>query len=166
MSVDNVYLSIVNVREAVTYLRRVVDERITRRTKLLYDYTPQAFRHAATRAGVEEDARSLTNAERLDAWANIVDHLFDIDLDTHPDYNPQLKEKEDSMSITVETKHFVAGNDVATMTADSLIDSVKKLEKEIGDLKAVSSESKYIDKKVKELQATLKDVVKHLDSKS
>lgn len=164
MSIDNVYLSIVNDREAVTYLRRVVDERVSRRQALLYNYSPSALRHAAERAGVEPDAKRLTLDKRLDAWALIIDHIFDIDLNTHPDYNPQLKEKEKTM-ITVETKHFVGNQDVATMSADDLIDVVKRLEKEIADLKGVSSESKYIDGKVKELQTTLKDVVKHLDSK-
>ena len=164
MTVVNVYLSIVNDRSASDYLRGVVRERGVR-GKQLYSYSQQAFRHASTKAGVEADARLLSTEGRVDAWQKIIDYMFDVDLDTHPDYNPQLKEKEEYMTISVETKHFVGNQDVSTMTGADLIEVIKKLEKEIADLKAVNSESKFIEGKVKELQITLKDVVKHLDSK-
>jgi hypothetical protein len=78
---------------------------------------------------------------------------------------PNTENEEEKMSVTTSTIHTVNGQNVTDMTADQLIKCVKDLEQEIVDLKAVSSESKYIDSKIKDLQATLKVVVKHLDSK-
>lgn len=64
-----------------------------------------------------------------------------------------------------ETKHFVFGADVSTLSADNLIEAVKKIENEITALKAVTSKSTYIDNRVVELTAMLANVVEQLDNK-
>lgn len=64
-----------------------------------------------------------------------------------------------------ETKHFVFGADVNTLSADNLIDVVKKIENEITTLKTVTSKSTYIDNRIVELTAMLANVVEHLDKK-
>lgn len=186
MSTDNVYLCIVNHNVSYKYIKKIISDRKWRyedKSDYVFRYVSPALSNAAKRAGVNEDARNLNMPEREAVWFAVIHHIYGDD--TY--YQKYLKEKaegsivatnresvgttsttekeEESMNITVETKHYVAGRDVETMTANDLIKAVKDLEKEIAELKSVNSESKYIEKRIKELQTTLKDVVKHLDSK-
>jgi len=64
-----------------------------------------------------------------------------------------------------ETKHFVFGTNVHIMSADQLIEAVKKIENEITALKAVASKSTYIDNRIVELNNMLANVVEQLDKK-
>lgn len=109
------------------------------------------------------------------------------DLDTSPSYkkaktahetlfNPEqtpiashslpTSEKETVMSnIAFETKTYVFGTDVATMSEEQLIDSIKKVEKEIDNLKQVKTSSKKIESKIATLESMLTSIVTVLDNK-
>lgn len=182
MSVDNVYLSVVNDRHAHQYLSAVVAGRKANGTPP-YRLQGSVLKTLCCRAGVQDDWLKLSEYERQQAWELIIDHVYgdeiaglnpcsEIVLSTHNKRevdcfgtNINLEEKEENMSVTVETKHYVSGTDVNTMSANDLINCVKAIEKEIGELKDINIQSSYVLKKVEELEATLNVVVGHLDSK-
>lgn len=64
-----------------------------------------------------------------------------------------------------ETRHYVYGRDISTMTADQLIAAVKQVEQEIADLQAIKVESSFITKKVGELTDMRDKIVERLDAK-
>ena len=64
-----------------------------------------------------------------------------------------------------ETKHYVYGQDVSHMSANELIESIKKVEAEITDLKLVKTKSAHILTRVAELGAMLTQIVAVLDAK-
>jgi hypothetical protein len=78
---------------------------------------------------------------------------------------PTIKEPAMSDKIVVETKHFINGVEIKTMTDAQLIDAVKQIEKEIESLSAVKVLSKKIAAKIEECRATLDTVVKFLDAR-
>lgn len=170
MSVENVYLSVVNDGAAREYLIGLVSIRkLSNDTP--YTYCWDALSDMCELAGVSEDWERLTPTKNAKVWELIIDYCYGDEIagltKQTNDSTPvtTIKEKEEDMSVTVKTTHTVNGNDVDNMTADQLIVCVKNLEKEIADLKAVKSQSEYINKKVGELGITLQVVIGHLDSK-
>lgn len=166
----NVYLSIVNDRRAREKLDCYKSIR-AKRNESLHNYRASSLQELSKIAGVSEDFRWLSGKEGTRVWSAIINDVYGDELagltKQTNDSTPvtTIKEKEEDMSVTVKTTHTVNGNDVDNMTADQLIVCVKNLEKEIADLKAVKSESDYINKKVGELGITLQVVIGHLDSK-
>ena len=171
MSVDNVYLSIVNDHMAVEYLKMVIRKRAEYDGPItIYRYAEMTVKSCAVKAGVAEDWLDLTRDERKQAWELIVDYVYGDEL---AGLNPcqeivlptNNETEETKMSVTVETKHYISNKDVALMTPNDLIDCIKDVEKEIKELKAIDIQSNYVLKKIEELQATLVVVVGHLDAK-
>lgn len=66
--------------------------------------------------------------------------------------------------IAFETRHYVFGIDVSTMSSGQLIEAIKRIEGEIADLKAVKTKSKHITEKIKSLDEMLGKVVEQLDA--
>lgn len=65
-----------------------------------------------------------------------------------------------------ETKHFVYGQNISTLSADQLITSIKRIEREIADLRAVKTSSIKITKMIEDLTSMLAKTVEHLDAKA
>lgn len=170
MSVENVYLTIINDYNAVDSIRRAVQRRASRGVSMFAYNTGIPMRRACEDAGIQEEYRELSRAEQRLAWNACIENIFCDD----EEYKKSLtkaeplkaKKEEKIMSVTVENKTFVNGVDVNTLDAANLLGSVKQLETEIRDLKSVEISSKYVEKKIKELEETLKKVVKLLDSKA
>lgn len=83
---------------------------------------------------------------------------------------PLTTEKEEIMNtqtsvVAFETVHYVYGTDVAKMTDDQLIDSIKQVEAEIAKLDVVKTKSKKIDAKKAELNDMLAKIVETLDGR-
>jgi DUF4097 and DUF4098 domain-containing protein YvlB len=166
MSVDNVYLSIVNDHLAVEYLKSVIRKRSElERPLTIYRYSEMTVKSCAVKAGVAEDWLDLTRDERKQAWELIVDYVYGDELAGLTTNTTNNETKETKMSVTTKTIHTVNGNDVEGMSANVLIDCIKDVEQEIKELKAIDIQSNYVLKKVEELQATLVVVVGHLDAK-
>lgn len=68
-------------------------------------------------------------------------------------------------AVAFETRHFVYGAEVSSMSEAQLINAIKQIEAEIADLKAVKTKSSRITAKVKELEDMLAKVVEQLDKK-
>lgn len=64
-----------------------------------------------------------------------------------------------------QTKHFVYGSDIKTMTDTDLITAIKNIEKEIDNLRAVKSESKKITQKIDELDKQRLAIIEQLDAR-
>ena len=99
-------------------------------------------------------------AYHLDNAKNILDK-------SESDLN-QITKKETTMSINTipfATRHEIFGQDTKDMTEAQLIDAIKKIEAEIGNLGQVKTASKKIDAKKAELTTMLANVVEILDSK-
>ena len=169
MSVDNVYLSIVNDSGAIKHLRAVMVQRRNYVHGQFRYYAP-VVKTLASKAGVIDDWLFLTPDECQQAWKLIIDYVYGDEL---AGLNPcqeivlptNNETKETIMSVTTKTIHTVNGNDVTTMNPDDLIRCIKNVEQEIKELKAIDIQSKYVLKKIEELQATLVVVVGHLDAK-
>lgn len=76
-------------------------------------------------------------------------------------------ESETIMNTTTpafQTKHYIFGQDVSTMSTSQLIDSIKRVEKEITDLKAVATTSTKIGAMVEDLTSMLAKIVEVLDA--
>ena len=69
-----------------------------------------------------------------------------------------------SFTVAFETKHFVFGQNIDSLTESDLINAVKMVENEITDLKSVKTKSTRITAKVKELEDMLAEIVKVLDA--
>lgn len=81
-------------------------------------------------------------------------------------HSSPTSEKETIMyDIAFETKTYVFGTDVTTMSEEQLIDSIKKVEKEIDNLKQVKTSSKKIESKIATLESMLTSIVTVLDNK-
>ena len=81
------------------------------------------------------------------------------------------QENEDMNQTTIstpafETRHFVNGRDVSSMSDNELIEAIRRLETEIADLKTVKTKSKAITKKIEELDGMLSKTVEILDARS
>lgn len=90
--------------------------------------------------------------------------------DNAPDLSTTLKESEmnptpNTLSIAFETRHYVYGHDIKNLSADQLIDAIKRVENEIETLKSVKTKSKHITGRIKELETMLNEIVAALDSK-
>lgn len=90
--------------------------------------------------------------------------------DNAPDLSTTLKESEmnptpNTLSIAFETRHYVYGHDIKNLSADQLIDAIKRVESEIETLKSVKTKSKHIAGRIKELETMLNEIVAALDSK-
>ena len=79
---------------------------------------------------------------------------------------PEQTESETIMNTTpaFQTKHYVFGQDVSAMSTSQLIDSIKRVEKEIADLKAVATTSTKIGAMVEDLTSMLAKIVEVLDA--
>lgn len=80
---------------------------------------------------------------------------------------PEQTESETIMNTTTpafQTKHYIFGQDVSTMSTSQLIDSIKRVEKEITDLKAVATTSTKIGSMVEDLTSMLAKIVEVLDA--
>lgn len=75
-------------------------------------------------------------------------------------------ESETIVNITpaFQTKHYIFGQDVSAMSTSQLIDSIKRVEKEIADLKAVATTSTKIGAMVEDLTSMLAKIVEVLDA--
>jgi len=65
---------------------------------------------------------------------------------------------------TFETKHFINGTDVTSMSEDQMIQAIANGEAEIAKLEALSTKSKTIANKIAAIKATIADIVTHLDA--
>ena len=79
-----------------------------------------------------------------------------------------MPEKADSTFVAqsapaFETRHYVYGRNIATLSATHLIEAVKAVEKEIAELDKIVVNSAFIDKRIDELSAMRAEIVKHLD---
>jgi hypothetical protein len=80
--------------------------------------------------------------------------------------NPKLiQENKMSNQITIKKITYINNADVTLMSDDQLIDAIKKVEKEIEDLKAVKTQSKKIAARIEEATATLTQLVELLDNR-
>lgn len=80
--------------------------------------------------------------------------------------NPEpIQENEMSNQITIVNKTLINGVDVTIMSDEQLIDAIKKVEKEVEELKSVKTQSKKIAAKVEEATKTLTALVELLDGR-
>jgi len=163
MSVDNVYLSVVNESAARIALDQYRHNRIFR-NESLYKYKHESMLELARLAGVKQDFNALSANEQRLTWKFVIDYVYGDEI-AGLTTTKQTTKKETNMSVTVETKHLVNNTDVTTMTPDDLIRCIKNIEQEIKELKAINIQSNYVLKKVEELGVTLGVVVGHLDAK-
>lgn len=79
---------------------------------------------------------------------------------------PEQTESETIVNTTpaFQTKHYIFGQDVSAMSTSQLIDSIKRVEKEIADLKAVATTSTKIGAMVEDLTSMLTKIVEVLDA--
>lgn len=91
----------------------------------------------------------------------------EIRLGTTQPCNSQQPEGEETMSnqVTIVHKTLINNVDVTTMSDEQLIDAIKKVEKEIEELKSVKTKSKKIAAKVQEANDTLAKLVELLDAR-
>jgi hypothetical protein len=79
---------------------------------------------------------------------------------------PTTEEPTVNNSTTAfETRHYVFGQDVSTLSEGQLVDAIKRIENEIADLKTVKTKSTKIAAKVADLNTMLAKVVEVLDAK-
>lgn len=80
--------------------------------------------------------------------------------------NPEpIQENEMSNQITIVNKTLINGVDVTIMSDEQLIDAIKKVEKEVEELKSVKTKSKKIAAKIDEANKTLTALVELLDGR-
>ena len=82
---------------------------------------------------------------------------------THPTETPE--EINMSKQITFKTVTYINNADVTALTDEQLIDAIKTIEREIADLKGVTTKSKKIEAKIADAEATLAKVVEVLDAR-
>ena len=70
-----------------------------------------------------------------------------------------------SNKITFKTVTYINNADVTALTDEQLIDAIKIIEREIADLKGVTTKSKKIEAKIADAEATLAKVVEVLDAR-
>ena len=70
-----------------------------------------------------------------------------------------------SKQITFKTVTYINNADVTALTDEQLIDAIKTIEREIADLKGVTTKSKKIEAKIADAEATLAKVVEVLDAR-
>jgi hypothetical protein len=70
-----------------------------------------------------------------------------------------------SKQITFKTITYINNADVTALSDEQLIDAIKTIEKEIADLKGVTTKSKKIEAKISDAEATLAKVVEVLDAR-
>lgn len=63
-----------------------------------------------------------------------------------------------------KTINYVYGNDIEKMSAEALIEAIKRAKGDISKLKEVGVESKHIKKKIGELDAAIESMVERLDA--
>jgi len=76
-----------------------------------------------------------------------------------------IQENKMSNQITIVNKTLINGVDVTTLSDEQLIDAIKKVEKEIEELKAVKTKSKKIAAKIEDANKTLTTLVELLDGR-
>lgn len=84
---------------------------------------------------------------------------------TNPTPVPPKEQPAMSDYPVFQTKHFVYGSDIKTMTDTDLITAIKNVEKEIDNLRAVKSESKKITQKIDELDKQRLAIIEQLDAR-
>ena len=113
------------------------------------------------RAIYEEHARILSG--QFDGYIQGREAPFVI-IDEYQEHIQPVKEiNMDKKQPAFATKHFVFGDDIASMDETQLINAVKVVENEIEDLKAIKVDSVRIKAKIKELKGMLKQIVARLD---
>ena len=70
-----------------------------------------------------------------------------------------------SQQITFKNVTYINNNDVTALTDEQLIGFIKAIEREIADLKGVTTKSKKIEAKIADAEATLAKVVEVLDAR-
>lgn len=69
------------------------------------------------------------------------------------------------MAPAFETKNYIFGNDVETMSEEALIQAIKRVEEQISDLKTVKTKSVKISANITKLQEQLALIVAELDAR-
>jgi hypothetical protein len=83
-----------------------------------------------------------------------------------PTQSTETTEETDmSNKITFKTITYINNADVTALTDEQLIDAIKTIEREIADLKGVTTKSKKIEAKIADAEATLAKVVEVLDAR-
>lgn len=82
---------------------------------------------------------------------------FRINVDGTRTFN---KEQE----MKVETKHFLNGRDIATLSDDELFQAIAAVEKNIKTLEEIENKPKRLVAKIEELRSGLKTLIEYLDS--
>jgi hypothetical protein len=78
---------------------------------------------------------------------------------------PTKEQPAMSNDTAFQTKHFVYGHEIKTLTDTDLITAIKNVEKEIDNLRAVKSESKKITQKIDELDKQRLAIIEQLDAR-
>ena len=87
-------------------------------------------------------------------------------LQTKPTQSTETTEEINmSNKITFKTVTYINNADVTALTDEQLIDAIKTIEREIADLKGVTTKSKKIEAKIADAEATLAKVVEVLDAR-
>lgn len=68
-------------------------------------------------------------------------------------------------TVAFETRHYVYGRDVTSMSEPELISAIRSVEAEIGSLQTVKTKSKKIQAKIAELETMLAQIVAVLDQR-
>jgi hypothetical protein len=84
---------------------------------------------------------------------------------TNPTPVPTKEQPAMSNDTAFQTKHFVYGHEIKTLTDTDLITAIKNVEKEIDNLRAVKSESKKITQKIDELDKQRLAIIEQLDAR-
>lgn len=109
----------------------------------------------------------VTDKETLISNRELVREISRIGSKRASQPQPEQTESETIMNTTTpafQTKHYIFGQDVSTMSTSQLIDSIKRVEKEIADLKAVATTSTKIGSMVEDLTSMLAKIVEVLDA--
>ena len=120
-------------------------------------------------------SRSIIQTEHITDWA-MLDRLVAMTSNGQsvlgapqaiqpPQTQPQ-QERLMSFGKLVETKTLVLGADIKQMSVESLVQSIKNLEKETRELAAIDTPSAKIDARKEEIAATLTIVAAELDSRA
>jgi hypothetical protein len=120
-------------------------------------------------------SRSIIQTEHITDWA-MLDRLVAMtnsgqsvlgapQANQPPQTQPQ-QERLMSFGKLVETKTLVLGADIKQMSVESLVQSIKNLEKETRELGAIETPSAKIEARKEEIAATLTIVAAELDSRA
>lgn len=75
------------------------------------------------------------------------------------------KQEKQDMSVNIETKTYINGEESSTVTDDKIFKMIKNLEGEIKGLQAIETTSKKVDKKIYALKVDISKLVNFVDSR-